>query len=72
METDVGREIDKLSNLNRRRLHCIKTEKVSLKIYIYIYISYCGTLQTEVVWLSGWLTLHPTHMAVYLEQKGYR
>ena len=35
METDVGEGIDKLSNLNRRRLRCIKTETVSLQIYIY-------------------------------------
>jgi hypothetical protein len=38
METDVGEEIDKLSNLNRRRLHRIKTESVAANIYIYIYI----------------------------------
>jgi len=70
----MGEEIDKLSNLNRRRLHCIKTERVSLQIYIYIYIYiyYCGTLQTAVLWLSGWITPHPTHTAAYLEQKGCR
>ena len=52
MENDVGGEIDKLSNPDRRSRNCIKTESVAANIYIYILLWYssdcsCVTLRMD-------------------------